>query len=97
MSKLTLEQEEAVYNSLVETNVLAFNKSGTESYVTLGAKSLEIDPNRKTAFEFLSKYDGKVFAGRRVTKKKHTILGTGEICDAVSLTEIPEWMKLIGV
>ena len=95
MSKLTLDQEQAIYDSLVVTNVLAFNKQGTESYVTLSTKSLEIDPNRKTAFEFLSKYDGKVFAGRRVTKKKHTIQSTGEICDAISLAELPEWIKLI--
>lgn len=92
---LTTEQEQSIYDNMIATSALSVNKAQTESYISLSDKAIEINPLRVDAFNFLSKYDGKTFAGRQVTVKKHTNVITGEVTDAVSLTETPEWVKLI--
>jgi len=95
-SNLTLAEETVVYDSMLSTGTLYMNKINTECSISLSQRQLEIDPNRQTAYNFLSKYDGKTFAGRLVTVKKHTIQATGEIVDAISLSEAPEWLSLIS-
>jgi hypothetical protein len=104
MNNYTVEQQEAILNSMIESDAVAkdfrTDKSTGETlptgnlYITPTAKVLSINPKRKKAFDFLSQFAGQEFAGYSVSLSTHTTQA-GEDVPKLALTVDAEWESLI--
>ena len=91
--------ERNIIDSMISTGALVPNPKNGEIYVVLSRGALAYNPAKQAAFDFLSQFDGRTYAGLNVTKKKHKVYNSDEVADAITLTDPtfkPEWMRVLG-